>query len=367
MEDKKNTELEEDIAKETELEVTEELISDDTKEADSDTGETDEGEECDDTLPIESFSMKYSEEELRALHKKQRKPLLSSLIAFTVLTAIIIAVQIISPLDPILFGIMIGAFSMIILMVATNLIIFSKGSKASVSTTSDKEVIFTIFKDDIKIESFESGVRTAEEFKKHSLLPVSDTGEDLVVTVFGRSYAIKKRELCEESYVHTAFKKQIENDKKAKKRDIILKITLIACACLIIVFSLLGELGELSTNAAFQERIESLVDESFDGYEFLTCFNVQNGIKQADTLCLISSGSGIDVMSYRMIDGEETLVKIYSGITPDMRNVRATLRNDSAVILRIYQNEADIPDSVSHIQEFRYNDKTMYFCLTFSK
>ncbi len=115
------------------------------------------------------------------------------------------------------------------------------------------------------------------------------------------------------------------------------------------------------------ENMKEVIEKTYDEYELLTWFNIHKDGRFTDAFILVESEEKIDVLGYASQNGEFVTVEKYIGLTPELENVIGYLADGSAVIMRIYPNESDIPENVDIKTEFQYRNQTMYFCITFGE
>ncbi len=152
---------------------------------------------------------------------------------------------------------------------------------------------------------------------------------------------IRKADLSENSLLLTAFDEPIKKVKVAKKRrNIVLALALICLA----VSVALGILGEKLTRDPAMENMKAAIEKTYDEYELLTWFNIHKDGRFTDAFILIESEEKVDVLGYASQNGELITVEKYLGLTPESGTVIGYLADGSAVIMRIYPNEIDIPD-----------------------
>ncbi len=128
--------------------------------------------------------------------------------------------------------------------------------------------------------------------------------------------------------------------------------------------------SETNQNEAIKEyekALHSILSKNYSEYKLLDYFNVYREGKVIDVLCLVETGGGVDVLSYCSQDGEKILLSRCDGLTPELENVISCLLDGTAVLMRIYTNDGDIPDTVSIREQIQYNNQTMYFCITFGE
>lgn len=113
-------------------------------------------------------------------------------------------------------------------------------------------------------------------------------------------------------------------------------------------------------------EIKSVISETYDEFEFLTQFFAYRDGKFVDNLILVESQGKIDVLRYVGAGDGPATFKLYVGLTPETDNASYSLFSGDTVNIRIYEDKRDIPQSVFFNEPFKFNGKTMYFCMTSS-
>lgn len=178
---------------------------------------------------------------------------------------------------------------------------------------------------------------------------------------------IRKTDFPENSLLLTAFDEPLKKAKIAQKRRKIALIIASICIAVGVVLGTLGNLNEKYTNEKAIENMKETIEKNYDEYELLTWFNIHKDGRFTDAFILVESDEKIDVLGYASQNGEFVTVEKYIGLTPELENVIGYLADGSAVIMRIYPHEIDIPDIADIKIEFQYRNQIMYFCITFSE
>ncbi len=319
-------------------------------------------------LPREQYTFKYEENEIKEIHKKQLKPTINALILNVICVTISIGFKIIFDMSNIIFGVLLGVFLMCSLIYLCRIISFRKSAKNAVAAMLTREYVYSVFDETLKIEVFEKGDKISEEHRKYTdIQPENDISTYILLTVPGRVFVIRKADLPENSLLLTVFDEPLKKAKIAQKRRKTALIIASTCIAVGVVLGTLGNLNEKYTNEKAIENMKVAIEKTYDEYELLTWFNVHKDGRFTDALILVENDKKIDVLGYATQNGEAVTVEKHLGLTPESEDVTGYLADGSAVIMRIYPNEIDIPDIADIKIEFQYRNQIMYFCITFSE
>ncbi len=261
------------------------------------------------------------------------------------------------------FGGFLGVFLIFTIIYLRGIIAFRKNAKTTVAVFLTREYVYSVFDETLKIEVFDQGNKINEEHRKYTdIQAVNDIGTYILLNISGRIFIIRKADLSANSLLLTVFDEPIKNAKKRRKTALIILFVCIAAG---IVMGTLGEFSEKFTKDQAMENMKAAIEKTYDEYELLTWFNIHKDGRFTDALILVESDGKIDVLGYASQNGEYITVEKCIGMTPESDNVIGYLADGSAVAMRIYPNETDIPDNVDIKAEFQYRNRTMYFCVTF--
>ncbi len=316
--------------------------------------------------PIEQYTFRYAENEIREIHKKQLKPTIRFCVLIVTCLVLATASNLIWDVSDVRLGICIGAFLIVAIMYLRGIVSFRKSAKAARATMLMREYVYSVFEETLKIEVFEQGNKISEDTRRYSeIQSVNDIGAYLLLTLAGHIFVIRKSDLAADSRLSAILEAPMKKGKVSqKRRNVALAIALI-CLAAGIVLSVLGELSEKFAKDQAMENMKAAIEKSYDEYELLTWFNIHKDGRFTDAFILVEHDGKIDVLGYASQNGEAVTVEKYLGLTPESEDVTGYLADGSAVVMRIYPNESDIPDMVDITTEFQYRDQTMYFCVTF--
>ncbi len=316
--------------------------------------------------PIEKYSFKYDEDETKLIHQKQLKPTINALIASVIFAIALVFYKFVSDMPNILFGVFLGIFLIYIIVYLRGILLFQKNAKVYRSAMQTREYVYSIFDGTLKIEIYEEGNKIAEENRKYSeIQAVNDIGAYLLLTFANRIFVIRKSEISEQSLLYTRL--SIQKTKTAKKKRKIALIVFLICAVLAIILGTLGKTYEKYTNNQAVENMKATIEKTYDDYELLTWFNVHKDGRFVDAFIIIESNGKVDVLGYASQNDELITVEKFIGLTPELENTVCYLSDGSSAVIKIYPKEADIPDTVDIKSEIKYQNQTMYFCLTFAE
>ncbi len=319
-------------------------------------------------LPQEQYTFNFEENEIREIHKKQLKPTIRFCVLIEICLVLAMTSNLIWDVSDVRLGICIGAFLIVAIMYLRGIVSFCKSAKTARATMLMHEYVYSVFEETLKIDVFEQGNKISEYTRRYSeIQSVNDIGAYLLLTLAGHIFVIRKSDLAADSRLSAILEAPMKKGKVSqKRRNIVLAIALI-CLTVGIVLSMLGEFSEKFTKDQVMESMKAAVEKTYDEYELLTCFNIHKDGRFTDAFILVESDGKIDVLGYATQNGEAVTVEKYLGLTPESEDVTGYLADGSAVIMRIYPNEIDIPDIADIKIEFQYRNQIMYFCITFSE
>ncbi len=319
-------------------------------------------------LPQEQYTFNFEENEIKEIHKKQLHPRIIFLIISVILVIILIGSKVVFDISNITFGIVLGVFLILTVIHLCWIIAFRKNAKTAVAAMPMREYVYSVFDETLKIEVLDQGNKASEEHRRYTdIQAVNDIGAYILLTISGRIFVIRKADLSANSLLLTVFDVPIKKAKVAKKRRNIALALALICFAVSVVLGTLGEFSEKFAKDQATENIKTAIEKTYDEYELLTWFNIHKDGRFTDAFILVENDEKIDVLGYASQNGEFVTVEKYIGLTPELENVVGYLADGSAVIMRIYPNEIDIPDTADSKIEFPYRNQIMYFCITFSE
>lgn len=318
------------------------------------------------SCPIETYTFRFPEEERKTIHKKQIRPTRNAAIICALAIAILILCWLLFDLSDVVFGILVGVFLICGFINLIGVLSFRKTAAASMATACQREYVYEVFEEKLRIEIYDNGEKIGEEVYRYAdIQAVSDIGDHLLLTITGRIFIIRKADLSENSRLLTALGEPIQKIKTVQKKRRVAGVVALACITVGMILMVFGTLYTQYQNDQAIADMKEVISETYDEYEFLTHFHVHKDGRFIDHLILIEYEGKVDVLGYARLDEKLMTVDKLLGLTPDRGAVTGQLADESHVVMQIHREKADIPEDVAIREEITYDGQTMYFCLTY--
>ncbi len=320
--------------------------------------------------PIETYTFRYSEEEVKEIHQKQLKPVLLSLIMCIAYILVMPFVWVLLEMPNILFGILTGMILLCAIVYIKGILVFKKSAKASRQTVPKREYVYSFYQDTFRIEILENETKINEENRSYAeLQAITEIGSYFLLTLAGRIFIIRKAALAPNSVLLTSFPKPIKNTKKHETCKLVVLILALVCLIVSTVFGAISKLTENDPNAselsAYEQEMRAVIAEEYDEYELLAYFNVKKEDQVIDVLCLVEQDGKVDVLSYCSYDGKQMILERLNGMHVEYGVLAGvTLLDGTNDTFAFYASESEIPRNVSVKEPIDWEGKRIFFCVT---